>query len=184
MTKRISLLAAALAVMAFAVPAMAHAAEITKVAKVTAEVGEVITLTGEDVTITSAGVGNITCEKLNLTTTVKKNNGAEFEIEGNGGFTTANCTNKNGAVNVTKVALNSLKSVGGGGVTANLSVTVDLGVKLECTYAGAAVAGGYAFGADTIEFNAAAGFNGGACGIGLLDGSFTAEIGAVPVILD
>jgi len=131
-------------------------------------------------------LGAITCEKLNLFGPLKKNNGAEFEIEGNGAFAAANCANGAKAVNITKVQLNSLKSAGGGGVVANLSITLDIAGGLECTFSGNAVAGGYALGTDTIEFFLANGFNGApaACGVGKLDGEFTVEIGAVPVVLD
>ncbi len=182
MAKKLSLLMAAVAVLVFAVPAMASAAPTATNSK-TGEVlkpGTAVTATGTDVTLTFATIGNLTCGHLNFTGTLTKNNDTEgVESESINQFTSAECTNKNGAVNFTEIRIHTTITASGT-VKITIKFVFDLG-GLTCTFNGTNVAGAYSPGTDTITFTEATGLNGGACGTAKLDGSFTMEVGSTPM---
>jgi hypothetical protein len=192
MVKRFGVLLAALAIIAIAVPAMAGAHAVTKAKKVLAPVGNVLTLTGNDVTITSAVLGPITCERLDGTATLTKNNGAEWEAAGAAVAPPpqVGCANGARVVNVTSLEISKIRAAGAE-TWMNFKLTLDINAAqvVECTYVGNAVPFTYVAGEEganrgVITFNKAAGVAGGACGAATLDGTFLVEIGAVAVILD
>jgi hypothetical protein len=193
MTKKFSLLLAAIAVLAFAVPGMASAHAVTSKANVLAPVGTEITGTGSDVTLTSNLLGAITCEKLTLKGKITKNDGST--VEGSGGAEkppTVGCKNGTNPVTVTSVTVTKLFAGTVGGVSktyATFDATVDIekpGETLECTFTGTEVPFTYTSGGNSIVFTEAAGIKGApaACGTAKLDGTFLIEIGSTAVILD
>jgi hypothetical protein len=188
--KKLSMLFAAVAVLAFAIPAMASAAESTLTeAGTPVAVGKVLVGTNiGNVNLTSSALGTISCKKLTLKATVKKNEKNNVEAGGeNASPPVEDCTNGTKTVVVTKVTLNKLASTADQVVTATFVATLDIGPELECTFTGTNVEGDYKTGTDIITFKEAAGIVGSPilCGTAKLDGEFTIETeNGVSIILD
>jgi hypothetical protein len=183
MTKRLSLVLAAVAMLTYAIPSMAGAAKATLPEGALAPVGTSITLTGTDLTFKSNILGAIRCATLNLNAQITENTGTVVEGSGsNVNPTQTGCVNGKKAFNITEVVITKLKAeevkAAGESARATFSATIktDIG-ELDCTFTGTKVEGIYVSGKNILKFSEASSLVGspGQCGTSLLTGEFALE---------
>lgn len=177
MIKKLTLLAAAVAVVALAVPAMAGASQLTMPAGTTVPVETKITGTSTNA-VTTTSIGELKCAKVVLNGEVTKNNGTEVAGVGIGTGTTTTCTDEGASINITNVTLTSLASSTSGSGTAAFSFQADLPVVGTCTYTATAAPFTYVSGANPAELKftkATLTASPSACGTAKLDGEFKLE---------
>jgi hypothetical protein len=179
MTKKLSLLLTAAAVLAFAVPAAASASTGLTEGGVLIEVGKFITGTNiGTVTTTSEKLGNITCEHVMVAAKLTVNNTSEVKAgEAAASEQTAStCFRAGVGVSVTHINLEELKTNGGGAGKFSVTYEVELTPGgTVCTFTGMNDTFSYTPGSDSIRVeNAALTVVPFACGkSATLDGSFT-----------
>jgi hypothetical protein len=188
MAKKLSLLVLALAVTAIALPVAANAAKVTSSAGKLTPVGTTLNATGSDPIFTSSLLGAITCETLNLRVVLTKNDGTTFEGSSSVEQPAASgCKFGASTIRITSIQITKLVAGPTGGSMSFVMTTDFEGVSsFECTFTGTNVPFTYTAGSDTIVFSSAGGIAGSpaGCATTKLDGAFTLEVGAAPVILD
>jgi hypothetical protein len=177
MTKKLSLLLAAVAVLAFAVPAFASASTgLTENGKLIAT-GQLITFTNiGEVTITSEKLGNEPCRNVMLEAELVTNTTSEVKATKGGTQSASTCTRSGAEVKVFGIELNELKTTGGGTGTISLAFKIELNAGgTVCSYVGTNITFTYTPGSDVIRIaSGALSVTPLACGKSAsLDGEFT-----------
>jgi hypothetical protein len=151
MVKKLTLLAAAVAVLALAVPAFASATVLTMPSETKVPTGTLIKGVSTD-TVTTTPLGELTCESVEVQGTVTVNNGTTVEGTGNGTSKTANCfvEPEHEPLTVEKISLTNLKSSVTGQGTASFSFVAQLPGELECKFSGT-VPGTFVEGTGTLN---------------------------------
>jgi hypothetical protein len=188
MVKKLTLLAAAIAVVAFAIPAAASAApSVTSSAGVLAPVGTVITGTSSN-TKTQTELGLLTCTNVTVTGKITKNSGTSVEAVSNGKEgTTKGCEVEGSALTITDPTLINLTSTVDTKGSVTLTFIADL-LGISCHFSGT-VPFTYKDPTDTINVastsSPALTGSPAICGnASSFKGDFTLTIGTTPVILD
>jgi hypothetical protein len=177
MTKKLSLLLAAVAVLAFAVPAFASASTgLTENGKLIAT-GQLITGTSiGQVTTTSEKLGDITCQEVMVEAELVTNTTSEVKATKGGTQSATTCFRNGAEVKVFGIELNELKTTGGGTGTASAAFKVELTTGgTVCEFKGSSDVGTYTPGSDVITISSQPlSVTPLACGKSAsLDGSFT-----------
>lgn len=176
MTKKITLLATATALVAFAVPALAGAApQITYPAGTRLAVGTAITGTSTN-WVTTTSLGDIKCAKKTIPAVLITNSELSVEAKGSGEATTVNCSVEGESIKTTDFTLTNLKSTTTGSGTATFSFKADLPVVGTCTYTAINAPFTYATGGSSINFyKATLAASPSACGTAKLDADVSLE---------
>jgi hypothetical protein len=176
MTKKLSLLLAAVAVLAFAVPAFASASTgLTENGKLIAT-GQLITGTSiGQVTTTSEKLGDITCQEVMVEAELVTNTTSEVKATKGGTQSATTCSRAGAKEEVFGIELNELKTTGGGTGTASAAFKVKLTGGTVCTFVGTSDVFTYSPGGDVIAISSQPlSVTPVACGKSAsLDGSFT-----------
>src|ERR1700743_1732199 len=135
MGKKLSLLAAAIAVLALAVPAFASAGTGVVEGGVLVASGQTIVGTNVgQVTTTSTKTGNISCKSMIVDAVLTENTATEVKATSGSGTAKTCEVGANPTVTVHFILLSELKTTGGGTGTAALSYEVVLPSGTECHY--------------------------------------------------